>query len=153
VPKGNVKGELLYTHFSVVMHAERRMAIFAAVNIDGGKLDDPSVSGSWRTDRRVNRACQSDNELYRDNVLDKGHLVRRLDPAWGTQQEIDDAVIDTYHYTNAAPQEHSFNEMRAPKRSRRPPSPGHSSNHSGDFLCCGLEKELDKVDCWTKAGK
>jgi endonuclease G, mitochondrial len=29
---------------------------------------------------------------------------------WGTQEETNDAVKDTYHYTNAAPQEHSFND-------------------------------------------
>jgi endonuclease G, mitochondrial len=110
-PKGNLKGELVYTHFSVVMHAERRLAIFAAVNINGKLRDAPTVGGSWRIDRRVSRSVQSDNELYRDNVLDKGHLVRKLDPARGnTQQEIDDAVIDTYHYANAAPQEHNFND-------------------------------------------
>jgi endonuclease G len=110
-PKGSVKGELIYTHFSVVMHDERHFAIFAAVNIDGSKRDKPEVSGRWRIDPRVSRAAQADNELYRDNVLDKGHLVRKLDPSWGdTQQEIDDGVVDTYHYANAAPQEHSFND-------------------------------------------
>jgi DNA/RNA endonuclease G (NUC1) len=37
LPKGSVKGELVYTHFSVVMHRDRKLAIFAAVNIDGSK--------------------------------------------------------------------------------------------------------------------
>jgi endonuclease G len=109
-PRGSVKGELVFTHFSVVMHSEQRFAIFAAVNIDGSNPGTPSVSGAWRTDPRIPRTAQADNELYRDNPLDKGHLVRRIDPAWGTQQEVDDAVIDTYHYVNAAPQEHSFND-------------------------------------------
>ena len=110
-PKGNVKGELVYTHFSVVMHSERHFAIFAAVNIDGEHMGKPTASIGWRTDSRIPRAVQADNELYRDNPLDKGHLVRRLDPAWGsTQQEINDAVIDTFHYVNATPQEHSFND-------------------------------------------
>jgi endonuclease G len=109
-PKGSVKGEVVYTHFSVVMHSERHFAIFAAVNIDGTSPGKPTASGAWRTDRRISRTAQADNELYRDNPLDKGHLVRRLDPAWGRQQEVDDAITDTYHYVNAAPQEHSFND-------------------------------------------
>lgn len=109
-PKGKVKGELVYTHFSVVMHAQRHMAILAAVNIDGDRLAKKTKSGSWRVDGRISRQAQADNELYRDNVLDKGHLVRRIDPAWGSRQAVEDAVADTYHYTNASPQEHSFND-------------------------------------------
>jgi endonuclease G len=112
LPKGSVKGELVYTHFSVVMHRDRKLAIFAAVNIDGSKpLKKPTVTPRWRLDNRVSLAIQSGSELYLNNPLDKGHLVRRLDPAWGgKQQEVDDAVTDTYHYANAAPQEHSFND-------------------------------------------
>ncbi len=110
-PKGRRAGELVYTHFSVVMHAKRRLALFSAVNIDGSKLGAPKIKPRWRPEGRINKAAQSLNELYAGNQLDKGHLVRRLDPAWGeTQQEIDDAVTDTYHYTNAAPQEHTFND-------------------------------------------
>jgi endonuclease G len=110
-PRSNRRGELVYTHFSVVMHGKRRLAIFSAVNIDGTKLGTPSVKPRWRAESRISKAAQSLNELYSGNELDKGHLVRRLDPVWGnTQQEVDDAVTDTYHYTNAAPQEHSFND-------------------------------------------
>jgi len=109
-PRGNGDHELVYTHFSVVMHAKRRLAIYAAVNIDGGSLGRPRTTPRWRPEGRIPRTAQSLKELYEGNKLDKGHLVRRLDPAWGTQQEIDDAVTDTYHYANAAPQEHSFND-------------------------------------------
>jgi endonuclease G len=109
-PKGSRPGELVYTHFSVVMHAKRRMAMFAAVNVDGDQPASPTVDPSWRRDKRILKEAQSLNELYAGNELDKGHLVRRLDPVWGSQSEADDAVIDTYHYTNAAPQEHVFND-------------------------------------------
>jgi len=102
--------ELRYTHFSVIMHDERRLALIAAVNIDGSKLREPSAKPSWRIDRRIEATKNSGAELYRNNPFDKGHLVRRLDPVWGTPAEADDAVTDTYHYTNAAPQEHSFND-------------------------------------------
>jgi endonuclease G len=110
-PKGSRPGELIYTHFSVVMHKERRMAIFAAVNVDGELRKPPTAKPQWRADARIAKSAQSLNDLYAGNQLDKGHLVRRLDPVWGEgQQEVDDAVIDTYHYTNAAPQEHTFND-------------------------------------------
>jgi len=109
-PRTDSDGELVYTHFSVVMHAKRRLAIYAAVNIDGGKLGRPRITPRWRPEGRIPPSAQSLKELYAGNKLDKGHLVRRLDPAWGTPLEIDDAVTDTYHYVNAAPQEHSFND-------------------------------------------
>ncbi|MFF3249309.1 DNA/RNA non-specific endonuclease [Streptomyces sp. NPDC002870] len=42
--------------------------------------------------------------VYKNNPLDKGHLVRRLDPVWGTGREAETANSDTFHCTNAAPQ-------------------------------------------------
>jgi endonuclease G len=102
--------ELKYTHFSVVMHAARRTPLFVAANIDGAKFLDPAVDPRWRIDKRIDPGHQSGNDLYSNNPFDKGHMVRRLDPAWGSQQDSDDGVTDTYHYTNAAPQEHSFND-------------------------------------------
>lgn len=102
--------ELKYTHFTVVMHSARRTPLFVAANIDGDKYRDPTVDPRWRIDRRIDAAHQSGNELYSNNPFDKGHMVRRLDPAWGSQQDSNDGVTDTYHYTNAAPQEHSFND-------------------------------------------
>jgi len=102
--------ELKYTHFSVVMHAARRSPLFVAANIDGKKYKEPTAKPQWRLDPRIDASHQSGKELYSGNPFDKGHMVRRLDPAWGDQPESNDGVIDTYHYTNAAPQEHSFND-------------------------------------------
>lgn len=118
-PRKDGTGHVLnYTHFSVVMNQARRLAYFTAVNIDGSSFGKPSdgVGGSWRSDRRIEFREQSNNELYKDDDseprhLDRGHLVRRLDPAWGTEDEIDQAVEDTYHWTNAAPQEHGYNDQ------------------------------------------
>jgi endonuclease G len=100
--------ELQYHHFSVVMSQSRRLALFAAVNIDGGALVATSDDKSWRTDSRIEDVFQSDNRLYKYNPLDRGHLVRRLDPVWGANAM--KALADTFHYTNAAPQEHGFND-------------------------------------------
>ena len=99
--------ELQYHHFSVAMSQSRRLAIFAAVNIDGAALVETSDDKSWRTDSRIEDVFQPDNRLYKYNPLDRGHLVRRLDPVWGADAL--KALADTFHYTNAAPQEHGFN--------------------------------------------
>ncbi|WP_229742016.1 DNA/RNA non-specific endonuclease [Kocuria dechangensis] len=103
-----VSAELRYHHFSIVMHRPRRLALYTAVNIDGRTATRPSRdSERWIIDPRIPREEQTNDELYRDNALDRGHLVRRLDPAWGPVAEA--AGDDTFHFTNAAPQHHDFN--------------------------------------------
>jgi endonuclease G len=100
--------ELKYHHFSIVMHRPRRLALYTAVNIDGRTATRPRRdSDRWIIDPRIPREEQTNDELYRDNSLDRGHLVRRLDPAWGPVAEA--ATDDTFHFTNATPQHHDFN--------------------------------------------
>jgi endonuclease G len=43
-------------------------------------------------------------------MLQKGHIVLRGDPAWGTDDEALGAENDTFHYTNTAPQLGFFNQ-------------------------------------------
>ncbi|AWN25628.1 MULTISPECIES: DNA/RNA non-specific endonuclease [Streptomyces] len=102
---------LPYTHFTVVLRPDRRMAAATAVCIDGRRLLEnvPRESG-WQFDPRLDEAHQTGNDVYRDNSLDRGHLVRRLDPVWGTAAEANQANEDTFHYTNAAPQADVFNQ-------------------------------------------
>jgi endonuclease G len=90
------------------MHRVRRLALFTAVNIDGGRTDaQPRSDDRWILDPRLPRTEQTGAAVYADNALDRGHLVRRLDPAWGPLARA--ANDDTFHYTNSAPQHHAFN--------------------------------------------
>lgn len=103
-----------YTHFSLAMQAERRLAAWTAVNIDGKQLKSSSKEPGWRRDRRLLDNQQTLAEVYgevpgKSLQIDRGHLVRRLDPVWGSQEVADRAAADTFHYTNAAPQEHVYN--------------------------------------------
>lgn len=100
--------ELEYTHFSVVMSKSRRLPIFAAVNMDGAKLVSLPRRGSWDTDDRIAREHQLGNEAYKHNDLDRGHMVRRLDPVWG--EKASQANADTFVYTNAALQHKDLNQ-------------------------------------------
>jgi len=101
--------ELKYTHFSIVMSKSRRLAFFTAVNIDGSQLKkitrDKDV---WYFDPRIDRSLQCGPELYEDNDLDRGHLVRRLDPVWG--EDAEKANEDTFHFTNCSPQHTHLNK-------------------------------------------
>ncbi|WP_421857104.1 DNA/RNA non-specific endonuclease [Oricola sp.] len=102
--------ELKYTHFSLVMNAERRLAFFTAVNIDGTDLWHKKRKGDpWQTDPRIPEDAQVDNALYTRNDFDRGHLVRRLDPVWGDKSAAKVAEKDTFYYTNAAPQHKDLN--------------------------------------------
>ncbi len=102
---------LPYHNFSVVMQRKRKLALFTAVNIDGGKADHPRRDrDAWIVDPRIPASEQTGEEVYRDNDLDRGHLVRRLDPAWGPKSAA--AVDDTFHFTNCTPQHHEFNAGR-----------------------------------------
>lgn len=102
---------LPYTHFTVVLRPDRRMAAATAVCIDGRRLvEHVPRETAWRFDPRLDEDQQAGNDVYRDNSLDRGHLVRRLDPVWGDAAEANRANADTFHYTNAAPQADVFNQ-------------------------------------------
>ncbi|WUD70312.1 DNA/RNA non-specific endonuclease [Streptomyces sp. NBC_00510] len=101
---------LPYTHFSVVFRPDRRLATATAVAINGGELMDVDRNDNWRFDPRLPESQQAGHAVYKDNPLDKGHLVRRLDPVWGQAPEATVANGDTFHYTNAAPQMDIFNQ-------------------------------------------
>src|SRR5918999_2880709 len=121
--------ELRYHHFSVVMHRRRRLALLTACNIDGKLAQRPRrESDRWIFDPGLPAEEQTGEEVYRKNDLDRGHLVRRLDPAWGTSAvQAKAANDDTFHFTNSTPQHHAFN--------------------AGDTLWAGLEDYvLDNAD-------
>ncbi|KAK9817813.1 hypothetical protein WJX72_002576 [[Myrmecia] bisecta] len=104
--------ELTYTHFSVYTNATRRMAFFTAVNIDGARSVKPKRLDNFRFDPRIPESEQAGNWLYQSNDLDRGHLVRRLDPCWGSKTEAEQANSDSNYYTNIAPQYKLFNQSQ-----------------------------------------
>ncbi|PPB49846.1 endonuclease [Arthrobacter pityocampae] len=103
---------LPYTHFSVLMRPDKRLAAVTALGIDGEKLMDLDRSGiDWRLDPRLPEDQQTGERVYARNDIDRGHLVRRASAVWGdTQAEAAQANEDTFHYTNAAPQAAKFNQ-------------------------------------------
>ncbi|GAA4450888.1 DNA/RNA non-specific endonuclease [Nibrella saemangeumensis] len=117
VPGGNGanKFELKYYHYSVIMNRRRRIAFVSAVN---SWADAPFKQGrtdkdKWFTDPRIGSAAQTDEDLYRANPLDRGHLTRRDDAAWGnTAIEAKQANDDTFHFTNCSPQHEIFNQSQ-----------------------------------------
>ncbi|HEX2195447.1 MAG TPA: DNA/RNA non-specific endonuclease [Actinomycetota bacterium] len=111
-PEGEESYVLPYHHFSVVLDEERRLARYTAVNIDGAtSIRLKRERDRWSYDPRIPEDVQTGEDVYEQNPLDRGHLVRRLDPAWGaSEQEAKSANDDTFHFTNCTPQHEDFNQ-------------------------------------------
>ncbi|WP_082450235.1 DNA/RNA non-specific endonuclease [Sphingomonas sp. Leaf231] len=106
---GRDDARLDYEHFTIVMAQGRRLALFTAVNLDGGaSVSVPRGGDRWSFDGRIPEAAQAGDDLYADNDFDRGHLVRREDPNWGDTAQR--ANRDTFHFTNCAPQLSAFNQ-------------------------------------------
>ena len=104
--------ELKYTHFSCVVHKTRMLPLFTAVNISGVEFKALSRgSDNWLYDDRMEEAFQLGDELYSndENTFDRGHMVRRMDPAWGKDSVAKQADTDTFHFTNCTPQHANLN--------------------------------------------
>jgi endonuclease G len=100
---------LPYHHFSIVINRRRQLACYTAVNIDGAQAQKPKRDrDTWYFDPRIAQSEQIGEDLYVRNALDRGHLVRRLDPAWGSDAL--KANNDTFHFTNCSPQHADFNQ-------------------------------------------
>lgn len=113
---------LKYYHYSLAMNADRRMAVWTAVNVDyklKTKLTRKELgTDDWRADPRISGLRQiTRTELYDPaKNVDLGHIVRRNDSAWGkTDTESEFANSDTFHYTNCTPQHEAFNRTNPPK--------------------------------------
>lgn len=108
--RGGIGVELKYEHFSVIMSASRRMPMITGCNIDGAQSRRLPRIQKWSYDGRLNQDDQWGNELYADNDLDRGHMVRREDPVWGSLATARQANVDTFHYTNSCPQMAGVNQ-------------------------------------------
>jgi len=138
------------------MNATRRLAFFAACNIDGSRSkhvdrntgtvtrlepDDPALEAliaaaegaegtePWFDDDRLDPGEYAGKDVYEKQdvagfptssgmartlrMFQRGHLVRRMDPAWGTDNQALLADADTFHWTNASPQVGFFNMGQA----------------------------------------
>ena len=104
--------DLAYPHFTVTLDAGRQLAVVTGVNIDGAELQDLPRTGEWHFDERVPASDQTGPAVYAANDLDRGHLVRRRDPGWGSEPVARQATEATFAYTNAAPQAAGFNQSK-----------------------------------------
>jgi len=122
---GNKKTVLPYSRHSVLLSQERRLAIWAAVNVnDNLRFSQPSSGDpNWIKDPRLNGRDIGD-EFYkkspgvttagqgtRKSPFDRGHQVQQEDATWGnTAAPAAKASADTFYFPNSAPQILKFNQ-------------------------------------------
>jgi endonuclease G, mitochondrial len=119
IPAGQDTPVLNYHHYSLIINEKRKMPQFTAVNMDAvsyNKIEKQVPSRSkigrdkWFLDPRIPKTAQLDDDFYKDNDFDIGHMVRREDAVWGdTLEQAIKANNDTFHLTNACPQHKDFN--------------------------------------------
>ena len=102
---------LQYLHYSVLFRPDRRLAAATAVAMDGAHMFSLERSDRWLLDPRLAAELQAGPAVYAHNDLDRGHLVRRASSTWGaTEEEARQAEVETFYFTNAAPQAALFNQ-------------------------------------------
>ena len=123
-------GELRYHHFSVVMHRERALALFTAVNIDG-KLSPPARRAS-ATAGSSTRGCRPTTRPARPSTRQPARPRPPRAPArpglGHRRRAVKAANDDTFHFTNC--------HAAAPRVQRRQHAVGRasrttSSNNAG----------------------
>lgn len=90
--------------------------------------ESAEASETWFVDPRLEPDAVVRQELYASQkvpgfkvgsggwmsrMFQRGHMVRRTDPAWSTEKRALRADADTFHFTNCAPQVGAFNQGNA----------------------------------------
>lgn len=101
-----------FIHFTSVMCKSRKLPFFTAVNIDGEQWQDNTRKGDFHDDPRIKADEQLGKKLYSASKsdFDRGHMVRREDPEWGTPALSKQAGENTFWFTNCAPQHKDLNQ-------------------------------------------
>lgn len=120
-------GILKYEHFSIVINKAKKCAFYSATNIDGetyksinrktGEITDRTninqeEGETWYEDDRINPEYHLNQPFFSNwsHFFDRGHLTRRTDPSWGTNEDALRADADTFHFSNCSIQHFRFNQ-------------------------------------------
>jgi len=100
-----------YVNYTVITNAKARSPVVVALNIDQNKLHKTRRRDRWLIDSRIGPEFQLNNDYYRDNPWDRGHLARRANAAWGDNIRLAQTASDeTFYYSNACLQHANFNQ-------------------------------------------
>ena len=112
--------ELRYWTYSVLMSRSRKLPVLSAANFDRDSKSGIDRIGAWVPDPRMNDDDRDFGQVveqwYRHQnpaglgrgPFDRGHMTAFENAKWGTEPKR--SGIDTFHFTNCAPQAQAFNE-------------------------------------------
>ena len=134
---------------------------------DGEAMDAEGAEASevWFHDPRIDAEAQTTQALYdqqkvpgfanpqskgrMDRMLQRGHLVRRMDPAWGSDQTAIAADADTFHFTNCTPQLGFFNMGSAKSLTLKKSGGGQLWRALEDHVLDNAAADKKRVCCFT----
>ncbi|NAY93002.1 hypothetical protein GTQ34_13845 [Muricauda sp. JGD-17] len=112
-----------YTHFSTFFNQDRRLALYCACNIPkhDQRIDIERPKKFRKDTNSLKKEEQVGDDFYKckendhpvinnKNLLDRGHVIRREYPQWGTKQRAEIASKETFFFTNIAPQHYLLNQ-------------------------------------------
>lgn len=108
-------GEYIHhSKYSLLFNEKRGFAFCAAHNIDSKTMAKEQLSSrSFKADPKITpKSIQVLNEQgYKNNSWDRGHLARRKSMSWGTtDDEIKTAELESDFYSNIAPQHENLHD-------------------------------------------
>jgi len=104
-----------HSRYSFIFNERRNLSFMTAHNIDGNSLIPEGTiqrRNRFRFDPEVENRVQLDNDQgYKNNDWDRGHLVRRRSMHWGNDvAAAESADHETFFWTNIAPQHHRLHD-------------------------------------------
>jgi DNA/RNA endonuclease G (NUC1)/3',5'-cyclic AMP phosphodiesterase CpdA len=121
VPRPTIQGKtgalspnLSYVNFSVEFCIERKLAWYAAVNVDLRTRHERSerIADAWLPDKSLPSEAQLDSDFFRDSPFDRSRLVKRMQPAWGERKQAIRGLAATDYYSNVIPLTSAANQNR-----------------------------------------
>jgi endonuclease G len=108
-------------------------------------------AGQWTFDDTGRRITDRRTNEHRNRMFQQGHLTRRQDPLWGTEDAALRANTDTFHVTNRAPQVGYFNMGMRKRGSEARGHPGGTLHWRAleDFVLLNARADRDRVTVFT----
>ncbi|MFE0500093.1 DNA/RNA non-specific endonuclease [Lysobacter soli] len=133
-------------------------------DVGNESMEGAEGSETWYKDARIALDQQTNQALYdaqqvagfgtRDagrlgRILQRGHLVRRMDPSWGDDALALKADADTFHFTNCVPQLGFFNQGNAKDLDLPNSGNGRLWRALEDHVLGNAVAEDQRVNCFT----
>lgn len=152
-------------------HVDRKTGDVSPLEPGDPHLESLAVPGgaeaseTWFDDPRLDPAEYAGKGIYEDQTVpgfpnkrskarqrrmfQRGHLVRRMDPAWGSDQQALTADADTFHWTNCSPQVGFFNMGEAQALKIKGTEGGKLWRAIENYVLRNAVAQRSRISCFT----